>query len=160
MGGMDMGRAGWQTACGSDRIWARRKELRGGLVDVVDKRIDSREVGIDVSISLSIACRRLAKGLYYLTCPAHKLRKTKHAHIAEIRPQVFRWLCGRGGQPLPRSPLRPQAMVARCLRGHKMSCGEVYEDLGRGGWAWTRLVVVDVRCEAGDSEVLIAGTNL
>jgi hypothetical protein len=66
MGGMDMGRAGWQTACGSDRIWARRKELRGGLVDVVDKRIDSREVGIDVSISLSIACRRLAKGLYRL----------------------------------------------------------------------------------------------
>ena len=43
-----MGRAGWQTACGSDRIWARRKELRGGLVDVVDKRIDSREVRIDM----------------------------------------------------------------------------------------------------------------
>ena len=64
MGGMDMGRAGWQTACGSDRIWARRKELRGGLVDDVDNRIDSREVRIDVSISLSIACRRLAKGLY------------------------------------------------------------------------------------------------
>ena len=44
MGGMDMGRAGWQTACGSDRIWASRKVLRGGLVDVDDKRIDSREV--------------------------------------------------------------------------------------------------------------------
>ena len=74
----------------------------------------------------------------------------------------FAIVCGRGGQPLPRSPLRPQAMVARCLRGHKMYAERCMRTLAgeAAGWAWTRLVVVDVRCEAGDSEVLIAGTNL
>ena len=93
--------------------------------------------------------------------PYFNLRRKKSTHTlrGDQSTSISR-LCGRGGQPLPRSPLCPQAMVARCLRAPQDVRGEVYEDLGRGGWAWTRLVVVDVRCEAGDSEVLIAGTNL
>ena len=48
------------------------------------------------------------------------------------------------------------------MRGHKMYAERFMRTLAgeAAGWAWTRLVVVDVRCEAGDSEVLIAGTNL
>ena len=80
--------------------------------------------------------------------------------VAEIRPHVFRD-CVRARWTASASFASPPASHGREVLARSQDvCGEVYEDLGRGGWAWTRLVVVDVRCEAGDSEVLIAGTNL
>jgi len=43
MGGMGIGRAGWETTLTADRIWASREKLREGLVDVVYKRIDDEK---------------------------------------------------------------------------------------------------------------------
>ena len=45
MGGMGIGRAGWETTLTWDRIWASREKLRGGLVDLVYTTIDDDKSG-------------------------------------------------------------------------------------------------------------------